>query len=136
MTSRKLRVLLLACLPGLFLTGASAALDVAAEPTDKAALSWATDALPSCLAVAGDKEMCSWHTRDGENMICVFGPTGQPLIDFPCMVTRDNTDMATWPDDAQRWGDEALDTMWHEAANLPTINELTDPVGWAARVLL
>ena len=37
---------------------------------------------------------------------------------------------------AQRWGDEALDTMWHRPENLPAIAELTDPVGWAARVLL
>ena len=37
---------------------------------------------------------------------------------------------------AQRWGDEALDTMWLQPANLPSIGELTDPVGWAARVLL
>ena len=37
---------------------------------------------------------------------------------------------------AQRWGDEALDTMWQRAANLPTLRELSDPVGWAARVLL
>jgi hypothetical protein len=84
----------------------SAAIDVAAGAADKAALSWATDALPSCLVVAGDKEMCTWHTSDGENMICAFGPTGEPLIDFPCMLTRDNTDMATWPADAERWGDE------------------------------
>jgi putative hydrolase len=37
---------------------------------------------------------------------------------------------------AARWGDEALDTMWHQPENLPYIGELTDPVGWAARVLL
>lgn len=37
---------------------------------------------------------------------------------------------------AQRWGDESLDTMWRRPANLPSLGELTDPVGWAARVLL
>lgn len=37
---------------------------------------------------------------------------------------------------AKRWGDEALDTVWETPDNLPTIEELTDPVGWAARVLL
>ncbi len=37
---------------------------------------------------------------------------------------------------ARRWGEEALDTLWSDAANLPTLAELTDPVGWAARVLL
>ena len=37
---------------------------------------------------------------------------------------------------AKRWGDEALDTMWQRPENLPSIGELTDPVGWAARVLL
>jgi putative hydrolase len=37
---------------------------------------------------------------------------------------------------AKRWGDEALDTMWRRPENLPSIGELTDSVGWAARVLL
>lgn len=36
----------------------------------------------------------------------------------------------------RRWGDEALERIWDEAANLPRLPELTDPVGWAARVLL
>lgn len=37
---------------------------------------------------------------------------------------------------ARRWGDEALDTMWNGPDSLPTIDEIADPVGWAARVLL
>jgi len=37
---------------------------------------------------------------------------------------------------AQRWGDEALSRMWESAENLPTLDELTDPVGWAARILI
>ena len=36
----------------------------------------------------------------------------------------------------RRWGDTTLDTLWAEPENLPTRDELTDPVGWAARVLL
>lgn len=37
---------------------------------------------------------------------------------------------------ARRWGDEALDRLWEGPEMLPDENELTDPVGWAARVLL
>lgn len=37
---------------------------------------------------------------------------------------------------ARRWGDEALATLWSDPANLPGLGELSDPVGWAARVLL
>ena len=36
----------------------------------------------------------------------------------------------------QRWGEPALDRVWEQAANLPTLTELTDPVGWAARVMM
>jgi putative hydrolase len=37
---------------------------------------------------------------------------------------------------ARRWGEEALATVWDGPDRLPTLGELTDPVGWAARVLL
>jgi putative hydrolase len=36
----------------------------------------------------------------------------------------------------QRWGVEALERIWDDPQHLPTLAELTDPVGWAARVLL
>ena len=36
----------------------------------------------------------------------------------------------------ERWGDEALAKVWQEPDNMPTRDELTDPIGWAARVLL
>jgi putative hydrolase len=36
----------------------------------------------------------------------------------------------------QRWGAEALERIWEEPQYLPSVDELTDPVGWAARVLL
>lgn len=35
-----------------------------------------------------------------------------------------------------RWGEEALDKIWEDPENLPRLEELTDPIGWAARVLL
>jgi uncharacterized protein (DUF2342 family) len=36
----------------------------------------------------------------------------------------------------RRWGEESLETMWERPEHLPGYGELTDPVGWAARVLL
>ena len=36
----------------------------------------------------------------------------------------------------QRWGDPALDRVWEQPEHLPTLSELTDPVGWAARVMM
>lgn len=36
----------------------------------------------------------------------------------------------------RRWGGETLERLWEEPEKLPHLNELTDPVGWAARVLL
>jgi len=36
----------------------------------------------------------------------------------------------------ERWGTDALDRVWEQADYLPTLSELTDPVGWAARVLM
>ena len=37
---------------------------------------------------------------------------------------------------ARRWGDDALERVWETPEHLPSLAELTDPVGWAARVLL
>jgi uncharacterized protein (DUF2342 family) len=37
---------------------------------------------------------------------------------------------------ARRWGEDALDELWTEPEHVPTLDELRDPVGWAARVLL
>lgn len=36
----------------------------------------------------------------------------------------------------RRWGAETLQRLWEEPEKLPRLGELTDPVGWAARVLL
>lgn len=36
----------------------------------------------------------------------------------------------------RRFGREAVDDLWHGPERLPTADELVDPVGWAARVLL
>ena len=35
-----------------------------------------------------------------------------------------------------RWGSEARDRLWQDSEGLPTIAEIHDPVGWAARALL
>jgi putative hydrolase len=39
-------------------------------------------------------------------------------------------------DVVDRWGEEALDKVWEDPTNMPRLKELTDPIGWAARVLL
>lgn len=36
----------------------------------------------------------------------------------------------------RRWGNETLERLWEDPEKLPRLEELTDPVGWAARVLL
>ncbi len=36
----------------------------------------------------------------------------------------------------RRWGAEALNSIWADPDRMPTLAELTDPVGWAARVWL
>lgn len=36
----------------------------------------------------------------------------------------------------RRWGSDTLNTLWQGPDKLPTLAELTDPVGWAARVLV
>jgi putative hydrolase len=36
----------------------------------------------------------------------------------------------------RRWGEDAVGRVWTGQETLPTRDELTDPVGWAARVLL
>ncbi len=36
----------------------------------------------------------------------------------------------------RRWGEPALDRVWEQPEHLPTLSELTDPVGWAARVMM
>lgn len=46
-------------------------------------------------------------------------------------------DAARFCDDVvDRWGDEALARVWEEPDTMPRLDELTDPIGWAARVLL
>ena len=35
-----------------------------------------------------------------------------------------------------RWGHDALERVWDNPSNMPRLAELTDPIGWAARVML
>jgi putative hydrolase len=46
-------------------------------------------------------------------------------------------DAAQFCDDiAERWGEEALARVWEAPENMPKLSELTDAIGWNARVLL
>ena len=46
-------------------------------------------------------------------------------------------DASAFCDDVvERWGEETLAKVWEEPDNLPKLHELTDPIGWAARVVL
>ncbi|MCL1594902.1 MAG: zinc-dependent metalloprotease [Actinomycetia bacterium] len=43
----------------------------------------------------------------------------------------------TFCDDViERWGEDTLNRVWDEPTNMPTLSELTDPIGWVARVVL
>lgn len=47
------------------------------------------------------------------------------------------TDASQFCDDVvDRWGEDALNSVWDAPENMPRLEELTDPIGWAARVLL
>jgi len=39
-------------------------------------------------------------------------------------------------DVVDRWGEDALTKVWDDPTNMPTLAELSDPIGWNARVLL
>jgi putative hydrolase len=41
-----------------------------------------------------------------------------------------------FPEITRRWSTDAVDLVWSAPGTIPTVAELTDPVGWAARVLL
>ncbi|MCZ7532191.1 MAG: zinc-dependent metalloprotease [Acidimicrobiia bacterium] len=36
----------------------------------------------------------------------------------------------------ERWGEDSLARVWEDPVNMPSIDELSDPIGWNARVLL
>jgi len=47
------------------------------------------------------------------------------------------SDAAQFCDDVvERWGEVSLGRVWEAPENMPTLEELTDPIGWNARVLL
>lgn len=50
--------------------------------------------------------------------------------------TRSRDAAALFAELAERWGGESLERVWDNPENLPTLEELTDPVGWVARVML
>jgi putative hydrolase len=39
-------------------------------------------------------------------------------------------------DVVERWGEDSLTRVWEAPENMPKLNELSDPIGWNARVLL
>ena len=46
-------------------------------------------------------------------------------------------DATQFCDDAvERWGEDALTRVWEAPENMPKLHELSDPIGWNARVLL
>jgi len=60
----------------------------------------------------------------------------QQLVGLELDRHRANDAVAFFAEIERRWGVEAVERVWMDAASLPTEVELTDPVGWAARVLL
>lgn len=55
---------------------------------------------------------------------------------LPAMTELLPRGFAFCEDIERRFGREAVDSMWDDPDRLPTTSELTDSVGWAARVLL
>ncbi|MFQ5553849.1 MAG: zinc-dependent metalloprotease [Acidimicrobiia bacterium] len=52
-------------------------------------------------------------------------------------IDRTGVDAAAFTTEvARRWGDEAVAKPWDDPAALPSLAELHDPLGWAARTLL
>jgi putative hydrolase len=60
----------------------------------------------------------------------------QQLVGLELERHRANDAAAFFAQIERRWGVETIERVWADPANLPSISELTDPVGWAARVLL
>jgi putative hydrolase len=74
--------------------------------------------------------------REAADRASIEGPTmGQALgLEIDRALHRA---AATFCDEvARRWGDEALERLWEGPDSVPLPGELTDPLGWAARVLL
>jgi putative hydrolase len=82
-------------------------------------------ALPSIAGVAVDRNPETAPDRAIEQMLGIE-------IDR----TRATTALGLSQDIAQRWGADAWSRLWEGPESLPTLAELSDPVGWAARVLL
>jgi putative hydrolase len=60
----------------------------------------------------------------------------QQLVGLELERHRAHDAAAFFADIERRLGAETIERVWAEPAGLPTRDELTDPVGWAARVLL
>jgi putative hydrolase len=60
----------------------------------------------------------------------------QQLVGLELDRHRAGEAAAFFVDVERRWGIETVERVWAEPDGLPTRDELSDPVGWAARVLL
>ncbi|MFQ5517709.1 MAG: zinc-dependent metalloprotease [Acidimicrobiia bacterium] len=63
-------------------------------------------------------------------------PAGRELPMLGIELADEPPARAFFEELARRWGDDAVVRVWRDPQSLPSVDELADPVGWAARVLL
>lgn len=78
-------------------------------------------------------ESALWDRNSEPNQADLFVTqfVGIDLARQNSKIARDFCDQA-----ARSWGIEAIDDIWNQPTKLPSLAELSDPVGWAARTLL
>jgi uncharacterized protein (DUF2342 family) len=94
--------------------------------------------LKAFLAVTGGYRSLLVEWGVGEMLDLGFAPSLEPAAGAALPDTSDlvpiGLDFCRQVE--RRFGKEALDSIWDGPERLPTLADLTDPVGWAARVLL
>ena len=87
------------------------------------------DLVPSILRIEAAYDMRRTEPNQAEQFLQQFA--GLDLQRYRAADARAFCDSVV-----ERWGEDALNMVWDDPANMPTLGELTDPIGWAARVML
>ena len=94
--------------------------------------------LKAFLAITGGYRSLLVERGLGEMLDQGFAPKLEPIAGAALPDTSDlvPTGLDFCRQIERRFGKEAIDGIWDGPERLPSFTELTDPVGWAARVLL